>query len=199
MTFDLDFMGGLHLYEAPEPEIRRYSQRDPAWRDYEYAPGYTLGRWGCYITCVSMVASLVGYDDTPPETAEKLKFYGAIEGSYISNPCAIPDAYPELAWEGALHWRKIPAEIGVLKALLSGCPQIVEVEFSPGGEPPPHDQHFVLALDMSDHGDLWIVDPWDGAETLLLERYALDHWDLSRAIYGVRRLEARREMIGMEK
>ena len=188
------------------PELTQYSQRDARWRDYVYAPGYdwrglpfTLGRWGCYLTCVTMLTSLVGYDHTPVDVVKELQKVGAMVGTYVGNPCNVPNAYPELSWEGQLDWRDDPAPLPVLKALLSGCPQIVEVEFSPGGEKPPHDQHFVLGLDLSDDGDLWIIDPWDGSETKLLERYALSHWDLSRAVYGVRRLEVRRAMIGMEK
>ena len=80
------------------------------------------------------------------------------------------------------------ADLATLDHMLAHWgPQIIETEFRPGGDRPPADQHFVLALAFTfGRGDLIIIDPWDGAQTHLLERYALDSWDLARAIFGVR-------------
>jgi len=61
----------------------------------------------------------------------------------------------------------------------------VETEFLPGGAPPPSDQHFVVGLEI-DGEDLIIADPWTGERTRLLQRYALDNWNLARALYGAR-------------
>lgn len=171
-----------------------YSQRDPRWRDCEYAPGYTLGRYGCYITCVTMLASLAGYTDTPPQAAANLKHAKAITGSYLKYPERIPTVYPNLKWSGSLDWRDKPADLPRLKQELESGPVIIEVEFRPGGTAPPIDQHFVLAKSFTaDEHDLLIIDPWDGATTRLLERYALDHWDLARTIYGARLLKVKKE------
>ena len=64
---------------------------------------------------------------------------------------------------------------------------IAEVDFIPPTA--RFNQHFVIIESFTADGDdMHIADPWDGARTKLLERYALDHWDLQRAIYGLRLL-----------
>ena len=176
---------------APPPALTPYSQRDPLWRDYEYAHNYippaTLGRYGCYITCVAMLASLAGYDDTPPQVAAKLTAARAFTGSQLDHPERVTAAYPRLKWIESVNWRAKPADLARLSRELTAGPVILEVEFKPGGATPPTDQHFVLAQGLTPDGcDLHIIDPWDGASTNLLERYALDNWNLARAIYGAR-------------
>ena len=75
---------------------------------------------------------------------------------------------------------------------MNAGPIIIEVDAHPGGTPPPADAHFVVAIGYTDDkSDLWIADPLDGSETLLLRRYARDHWDLARAVYGVRLLRVK--------
>ena len=136
-----------------------------------------------------MILSYAGYIETPPEVAAKLRGYQCFEGGYLSKPQNIPDAYPRLTWEGRVDWRAGPADLDALFGYVDDYPTIVEVDAHPGGTPPPVDAHFVIATGYADDGsDLWIADPWDGSETLLLERYALDYWDLARAVYGVRLL-----------
>lgn len=192
-----DFVSGLALLdraleEEPEAALTLYSQRDPRWRDVEYASGWTFGRAGCLVTCCAMVASYVGYTDTPPGFAAKLREQGCFIGGLLIHPQRIPAAYPGLRWDGYVtHWRRIPADLDTLGEYMDECPTILEVEGRPGGAAPPDDQHFVVGLGFTDAGDdLWIADPYDGTETLLLERYALDNWSLARAVYGARLLRA---------
>lgn len=169
-----------------------YSQRDPRWRDAVYAGNLTFAQAGCYVTCVAMIASLTGSDDTPPVVAGKLCNAGCFSGEFLSRPDRIPQAYPALAWDGALDWRSTAADLGRLQVELARGPMIIEVEFRAGGAAPPLDQHFVLIESFTSDGhDLHIVDPWDGSRTRLLERYALENWDLARAIYGARLLRPR--------
>jgi len=185
--------GTWEQVEKVEPvTLTLYSQRDPRWGSYEYAPGRTLATHGCFITSVAIVASLAGYPDTPQDVARKLNAAGALVGAYLSRPDRIPNAYPELAWVGSLDWRRVPANLVRLRQELEHGPVIVEVDAHPGGAQPPEDQHFVVALRFSDDGkDLVVADPWDGTETKLLQRYALDNWSLSRAIFGARLLRVR--------
>lgn len=172
------------------PQLTAYSQRDPRWKDDVYAGGKTFGQAGCYVVCVAMIASVANYELTPPEVAEKLRDVGCFEGPNLSYPQNIPQALPRLAYGGTIDWRKKRADIDRLQTELNYGPTIVEVEFNPGGTQPPDDQHFVVAEKLVSNGaaELLITDPWDGAATRLLERYALDHWDLGRAIYGLRLL-----------
>ena len=172
-----------------EPTLTLYSQRDPRWRDVEYTPGYTFGASGCLVTCVAMIASYAGYPDTPPELAARLRGFDCFVGGELSRPQNIPKAYPKLDWQDRVDWRDEPADIPALLDYVDQCPTIVEVDAHPGGAQPPDDQHFVVAIGYTeDKSDLWIADPWDGSETLLLERYALTYWDLARAVFGVRLL-----------
>ena len=169
--------------------LTAYSQRDPRWRDKIYAGDVTFGQAGCYVTCVAMIASGAGYIDTPPKVAENLRKAGCFSGAFLSHPDRIPDMYPLLKWDGRRDWRNTPADLNFLSDYLKSHCTILEVEFRPGGAMPPEDQHFVVALRFTDDGeDLIILDPWDGAETRLLRRYAQKHWNLERAIYGMRML-----------
>jgi len=172
-----------------EPTLTLYSQRDPRWRDIEYVPGFRFSTKGCLVTAVTMIASYAGYIETPPEVAAKLRGFDCFVGGDLLFPQKIPAAYPKLAWQGRVDWRDEPADIPALLDYVDQCPTIVEVDAHPGGAQPPDDQHFVVAIGYTeDKSDLWIADPWDGSETLLLERYALTHWDLARAVFGVRLL-----------
>jgi hypothetical protein len=139
-----------------------------------------------------MIASVAGYTDDPRQVAAKLGRAQCFSGAYLSRPDNIPEAYPRLRWDGLLDWRHKPADMDRLRNELGDGPVIVEVEFRPGGVQPPHDQHFVVVERFaSDNRDLWIVDPWDGSATKLLERYAMEHWDLPRAVYGARLLKVK--------
>jgi len=172
-----------------EPTLTLYSQRDPRWRDIEYVPGFPFGTKGCLVTAVTMIASYAGYIETPPEVAAKLRGFDCFVGGELSRPQNIPKAYPKLDWQGRIDWRDEPADIPALLDYVDQCPTIIEVDAHPGGTPPPKDAHFVVAIGYTeDESDLWIADPWDGSETLLLERYALTYWDLARAVFGVRLL-----------
>ena len=178
------------LLVEPAPAMTLYSQRDPQWRDIVYAGGKTFGVGGCYVVCVAMIASLAGYEMAPPDVGAVLHRAGAFQGAYLSRPERIPEVFPGLRWDGALDWRQRPADMSRLRREMEEGPVIIEVEFRPGGAEPPADQHFVVAKYFTRDGrDLSIADPWDGTATRLLERYALEHWDLARAIYGARLLK----------
>ena len=178
----------LKALVAAEPlEMTRYSQRDPRWRNVVYGGGKTFGQTGCYAVGVTMLASLAGYDLTPPQLVAALQSVGVFSGAELSYPGRVTSALPNLLWIGRRDWRTSAADLGYMRAMLELGPFLVETEFVPGGAQPPADQHFVVAEAFTEDGaDLVITDPWDGVQTHLLERYALDHWDLARAIYGAR-------------
>jgi len=176
------------------PTLTLYSQRDPRWRNEIFAGDCKFGRAGCYVVCVAMIASLAGFSDDPLQVAQKLQSVGAFIGCDLTYPERIPRCYPRLQWHGRIDWRNAPADIGFLKKVLARGPTIIEVDFNPGGA---LNQHFVVGLELtSDERDLIIADPWDGTRTRLMERYARKHWDLARAIYGIRQLQALRTESG---
>lgn len=187
---------GVVIDECTTPEVVLLAQRNPAWKDYEYAPGFTIGAKGCLITCCTMIIAAAGYDVTPVDVAKELARVGCFVGGDLIHPELIPEAYPKMRWVQRIDWRNrklTPYDLASLEGLLEGGPVILEVEGKPGGAQPPTDQHFVIALRfIAGNSDLEIVDPWDGTYTHLLERYALAHWDLARAIYGARVLRVSR-------
>jgi len=187
---------GEVMEQEPQPAmLTLYSMRDPRWRDLEYAGGVTFATAGCYVVAVAVVLSLAGYTDDPPEVARKLRDAGCFGGANLSRLSYIVDAYPLMRYDGPidaskdgpLRWHDCPADLERLRIELEQGPVIIEADFVT--VTPAFNQHFCVALGFTDTGDdIWIADPWDGSETLLLERYAQDHWDLARAVYGVRLL-----------
>jgi len=175
--------------EGPSPEMTLYSQRDPRWKDEFYAGGLTFGQAGCYVCCVALIASLAGYDYGPPTMAEILREAECFAGGQLLWPERVTALLLYLRWDGRADWRDVPADLERLARELEQGPVIIETEFRPGGDMPPQDQHFVVAEEFTASGDdLLIADPWDGTYTRLLERYALNHWDVARAVYGMRLL-----------
>ena len=187
--FALLTLEGRAYFEVLGPSLTLYSQRDPRWRNLVYAGGLTFAAAGCYVTAVAMVLSLAGYEDDPPAVAAKLRKAGCFSGALLTRPDKIPQAYPLMRYDGAALWHKVAADMEEFKIELSKGSMIIEVDYQPGG---PFNQHFVLCLGWADDGkDLIIADPWDGVKTKLLTRYAQDHWDLGRALYGMRLLRAK--------
>lgn len=189
--------GSIYLNEQ-DPLLTLYSQRDPRWRNLVYAGGMTFKAAGCYVTSVAMQLSLAGYTDAPPTVAEKLCEAGCFSGALLGRPDRIPKVYPLMHYDGPvnvgqdgpLRWHHGEADMKRVKKELAEGPCIIEVDFIPPTA--KFNQHFVVAERFTTGGkDLVIADPWDGTRTRLLERYAQDHWDLKRAIYGMRLLRVK--------
>jgi len=173
----------------PVPMMTLYSMRDARWRSTVYASGCTIGTNGCYVVSVAMIASLAGYTDEPPEVARKLREANCFVGGDLRYLARVPTAYPKLSCGGLVDWRSGPADLVRLRQELEKGPTILEVDFHPGGTPPPVDAHFCIAESFTaDGADLNIVDPWDGTRVKLLQRYALKSWDLGDAVWGMRLL-----------
>lgn len=167
-----------------------FSQNDPRWRDQEYAGGVTFGQAGCYVTCVAMVLSLSGYEDTPLEVARRLRQAKCFNGPLLTIPENIPQAYPRMRYDGTVRWHESDAQLTELWTALRDAPVIIEVDYKPGGA---FNQHFVVAVDWDEETlDLVIVDPIDGQEAQLIDRYSPEwqNWTLARAIYGMRLLRS---------
>lgn len=186
--------------EPPEPEpatLTIWSQRDPRWANQVYAGGATFGASGCLVCAYASIASQALHPaPTPPEFAHDLRDVGAFSGALLSNPARIPLAYPALEWGGAVHWRKVPADLALLQRELSTHgPVVCEVKWNPDGPSPEQgNQHFVIVerLLRDTAGsiiDAAIADPWDGERRLLsASRYRKPGWDVARTLYGARLL-----------
>lgn len=179
-TFD-----GYRLTVEKIGGVTLYSQCDPQWRNLIYAGGTTFCRAGCYVVSVAMILSLAGYDDTPPVVAANLRKAGCFSGNLLTRPQNISDVYSRVRYEGTYQWHAGPANMSRIRSSLESGPVIIEVDFRPGQE---LNQHFVVAERITPSEDIIIADPQDGTRTKLMERYAQGHWDLARAIYGLRLL-----------
>lgn len=186
-NFFIATLEGRAYFKTLGASVTLYSQRDPRWRNEIYAGNLTFSQAGCYVTCVAMIASLAGYSDDPPEVARKLREAKIFSGALLARPDKIPEIYPRLHYGGTLRWHKVPADMEKFKKELAEGVTIVEVDFRPPTT--KLDQHFVVVERFTaDSKDLVICDPWSGSRTKLLEQYAQDHWDLKRALYGMRLL-----------
>jgi hypothetical protein len=167
-----------------------YSQNDPRWRNQVYAHSLTFAQAGCLVCCVTMAVS-VAYPETilPPEVAQNMKRAGCFVGDYLSRPSRIPDAYPRLAWDGAVHYRDKPADMEFIRSELARYGYVIaEVKFNPyGGTIESGNQHFVVISELTADGDALIADPWDGEFKLLSKsRYHGTDWTTARTITGLR-------------
>lgn len=75
--------------------ITVFSQQDPRWASYKYTNGYTIGRWGCLVTVLSMARNwFYNKQDNPVWTASHLKY--TAEGYLLWG--SLPDAGLKLIW-----------------------------------------------------------------------------------------------------
>ncbi len=167
--------------------LGNYSQRDPLWRNKAFAGGLRFETDGCYVCAVADIVAMTGDAETPPVVAATLHHYNCFNGAYLSYPERIPDAYPNLRYDGTHQWHNGPADMATVWAELEQGPVIAEVDFR--WQSQKQNQHFVVLVEpTADRGDIWINDPWDGSRVRLLQKYAAEHWGLSRTVYGLRLL-----------
>lgn len=208
--FELRFGGDTYwcYVEATykqKPEVyplQAYSQQDSRWGNHKLLHStYTLGNAGCAVTCAAMILSQGDPDITP------LTLNDALLDSHLADngllgwesittlwDWVVYDG-PEVRWrDGDLIWHGSSANIERVKAELIKGPLIVEVDYLPGGA---YDSHFVVAIeDLED--DILIIDPLDGEQVSLLERYGKPGWGLGRAIYGLRLLRMKESNVGAQ-
>ena len=155
------------------------SQRDPQWKDITLGFGdgsSTLGAYGCTLTCLTMVANGLGFNETPATLNEKLKALGQGAG-YTGGTgnlivfSGLAAALPGIQFANFVRCRDVPAPIADIDAALdAGNPVAVEVDFSPS---PGLQNHWVL-LYARQNGDYLMHDPWPvpvEASASLAQRY----------------------------
>lgn len=64
-----------------------FSQQDPRWANLQFGGGYTIGRYGCVISCLTMARNWFFNDNKTPDWAARLLLFssGAVIWSSISN------------------------------------------------------------------------------------------------------------------
>lgn len=165
--------------------IKPLGQRDPKWANMKLGNFYaseqsTIGRYGCLLTCVTMLGNYYsGIDWTPPQVNYLLAHRGGFYGENLLVYSVVSEIFPEMQWDGFIECEKIPAPVGEIDKLL---PVILKVDFNI--QTTPVDGHYVLAVGKLG-SDYIINDPWTGKREFLLARYGKESWDLARAIYRV--------------
>jgi hypothetical protein len=141
--------------------INPLSQNDPAWKSKRlgFDNSNTIGKWGCLVTCLAMVANRYGYDETPLSLNDKLKALGPNVGfmGALVIPASLPRVLPRLRFHNYIECHNSPAPLADIDASLAAeMPVIVEVDYSPA---PGLQNHWVVLYRKS-AGDYLIRDPW---------------------------------------
>jgi hypothetical protein len=156
--------------------INPLSQNDPAWKSKRlgFDNSNTIGKWGCLLTCLAMVADRYGYDETPLSLNDKLKGMGPNVGfmGALVIPASLPRVLPRLRFRNYIECHNSPAPISDIDASLAAeMPVIVEVDYSAA---PGLQNHWVVLYQKSG-GDYLIRDPWpypsDANDVPLTVRY----------------------------
>jgi hypothetical protein len=154
-------------------KVQPYSQMDPHWKDNPLGldNSTTIGRFGCLLTCMTMVADGFGNDVTPQTLNEKMKAAGGFQGALVV-PAVLPNVLPGIRYQKYIQCDNPPAPIADIDATLdAGLPVIVEVDYSPA---PGMQNHWIVLYDRQ--GDDYLIqDPWpypvETKEVTLTSRY----------------------------
>lgn len=150
--------------------IQPLGQRNASWASillgFNTQQPYTIGNYGCLITCLAMTANYYAKKgDTPATINTKLKSVNGFSNGGYYNFGAFSKVYPEIIekWVGTPDVLTDAQMNQIKSALDKGYPVMIELDFSPATAFP--DQHFVLvtAYDKMDENNFTIIDPWDGA------------------------------------
>lgn len=154
-------------------KVQSYSQMDPRWKDDPLGldNSTTIGKFGCLLTCMTMVADGFGNDVTPQALNEKMKAAGGFQGALVI-PAVLPNVLPGIRYQKYIQCNNPPAPIADIDATLdAGLPVIVEVDYSPA---PGMQNHWIVLYDRQGD-DYFIQDPWpypvESKKVTLTSRY----------------------------
>lgn len=153
--------------------IPKQSQRDSRWANiilgYNIAPPYTIGNYGCLISCFSMYLSALGEIENPATVNETLRanrgfqadsgnlIWGAIPRCY-----GLADVYQSPVYTGPVTDQGLTKMRSFLDA---GQPLVTHVDFNPADS--DDDMHWVLVMGYDDNDIFYANDPWSGNEISL--------------------------------
>jgi hypothetical protein len=163
-------------------------QNDPRWKNKRLGNDVvTIGKWGCLLTSMTMVANGFGYGETPDTLNERLKGAGGFQKALVI-PAALPAVCPKIVYKGYRACVDTPAPIEEIDAALAaGLPVIVQVDWSPklGVQ-----SHWVVLY--GKEGERYLMkDPYQYSgdspdkKLYMLDRYQYMGSDPARAITGV--------------
>lgn len=152
-----------------------YSQRDPRWAltilGFNTQPLYSIGQFGCKLTCLSMYAAACGKNVTPGQLNDLYRqVTGFASGSgEINDDNAFHKVYGDinLLWTSQRYDSLVPSEVftKMHELIDSGHALLAEIDFNPATI--SEEMHFVLIYGYGDNGEYFIADPWTGTRTVL--------------------------------
>ncbi len=153
--------------------IVRYSQQDPQWKNDQLGSSSdSLGRSGCAVTCVAMLLSGFGDNETPGSLNQKLKSHGGYVGAAIAW-AAVSAIYSNVQFQNLVVCTDTDAPVDDIgNSVRAGQPVLLEVDSSPA---PGLQTHWVVAYAKVGK-DFLILDPWpypsDTSDVSLMNRYS---------------------------
>ncbi len=138
--------------------VQPLSQMDPRWKDNKLGLDRTstIGKYGCLLTSMTMVANGFGANETPASLNDKMKAVGGFIDDLII-PGAMPSVVPQVRYAKRIQCNNPPAPLGEIDAALAaGLPVIIKVDYSPisGVQ-----DHWIVLVDKQG-SDYIIQDPW---------------------------------------
>lgn len=154
-------------------KIQPLSQTDPRWKNTKLGNDQTvtIGKYGCLLTCMTMVSNVFGADETPATLNSKMRAVNGFQGALII-PSLLPSAVPGMRHKKYQPCEDYPAPVDEIDATLAiGKPVIVKVDYSPSAG---IQDHWIVLLDKKGN-DYIIQDPYpypaETKEVLLTQRY----------------------------
>ncbi|GAB4528139.1 MAG: hypothetical protein Fur0018_14070 [Anaerolineales bacterium] len=154
-------------------DVPAFSQQDPLWKDIKlgFSKDSTIGKFGCLLVDLVMLANFYGFEETPETLNRKMKAVKGFDGAFIM-PVYMPQAVPGMVFRGYRNCNNHPAPLDEIdSALQRGHPVIVEVDYSS-----KHglQNHWVVLYEKQGK-DYLIRDPWpypaETKEVSLLSRF----------------------------
>lgn len=151
------------------------SQRDPRWADKRLGLAgspQTIGKWGCLLTCFTMIANTFGRPLTPAQLNDTMLRRGGFIDVNLTKWNALTAVYTDIIYGGKMDNPGPPIINHIDASLAEGRPVAVQVDFTSDTPYTDNDQHWVLIVGKAGD-DYRINDPWllPAQEASLKQRY----------------------------
>lgn len=174
---------------APVPtpsgtQVPHFSQRDARWSNIPLANmggAPSIGRWGCQLTCLAMLANVFGYTTTPDQLNRDMVTRGGFMNGYFTRWDGLSKVYPDITFEAKVDGAIAISRIDI--SLQAGRPVPVLVDLTPSTAYSDIDQHWVLVVARSGE-DYYVNDPSNltPGVTSLMARYGKPGGGLAEAV-----------------
>jgi len=146
-------------------ELEQLSQNDPRWKDLHLglSDSVTLGQAGCLVTSFSVLAYYYNQQITPDQMNQMLINANLFANQdLISSDDDLGKLFPDIKYLQTNHYENAPADLSLLKDLVSDLTKCVIVEIDLGNG----QVHFTPVL-ASDGSSVTIMNVWNGQDESL--------------------------------